>query len=552
MKSIAIGVSDFRNIIANNCFYVDKTKFIEELVNDMTAVHLITRPRRFGKTLNLSMLKYFYDIEGNTENRKLFDGLYISNFLAMSEQGKYPVIFLSFKDVKADSSLEMMENIAILMKNLYDKFEYIREKLNQSNLMEFDEIWLKKDNANLRGALLNLCSYLKEYYNQDVILLIDEYDTPMVSAYEHGYYDEIKMFFTTLYGSALKENPALKKAVLTGIMRISKENIFSGLNNVKVNSILEEDFAEYFGITEKEVEESLIEYGLEERLPEVQKWYNGYIFGGVRVYNPFSITNFLDRKKIMPYWVNTSSNTLINKVLKEASSSIFEELSKLFQRETINKTIDVYSNFNELKNTEQIWYLLTNAGYLTPVEEIDFGKYSIRIPNEEVHYFFERDFIRNFLGSVDNFDRTLSYLLEGDFDNFTYELENIMLNSVSCFDFNSNSKESHYHVFILGMLLGLRRRYYIHSNREGGRGRYDLVVEPMDKSKNGLVIEFKVAKEKEDLEKASEEALAQIEEKRYYEELRDRGIEKIILVGISFYQREFRLQGKIIKGVVAI
>ena len=552
MRPIAIGVSDFRNIIANNCFYVDKTKFIEELVNDMTAVHLITRPRRFGKTLNLFMLKYFYDIEGNTENRKLFDELYISNSLAMSEQGKYPVIFLSFKDVKADSSLEMMENIAILMKNLYDKFEYIREKLNQSNLMEFDEIWLKKDNANLRGALLNLCSYLKEYYNQDVILLIDEYDTPMVSAYEHGYYDEIKMFFTTLYGSALKENPALKKAVLTGIMRISKENIFSGLNNVKVNSILEDDFAEYFGITEKEVEKSLIEYGLEERLPEVQKWYNGYIFGGVRVYNPFSITNFLDRKKIMPYWVNTSSNTLINKVLKEASSSIFEELSKLFQRETINKTIDVYSNFNELKNTEQIWYLLTNAGYLTPVEEIDFGKYSIRIPNEEVHYFFERDFIRNFLGSVDNFDRTLSYLLEGDFDNFTYELENIMLNSVSCFDFNSNSKESHYHVFILGMLLGLRRRYYIHSNREGGRGRYDLVVEPMDKSKNGLVIEFKVAKEKEELEKASEEALAQIEEKRYYEGLRDRGVERIILVGISFYQRDFKLQGKIIKGVVAI
>lgn len=552
MRPIAIGVSDFRNIIANNCFYVDKTKFIEELVNDMTAVHLITRPRRFGKTLNLSMLKYFYDIEGNTENRKLFDGLYISNSLAIKEQGKYPVIFLSFKDVKADSSLEMMENIAILMKNLYDKFEYIREKLNQSNLMEFDEIWLKKDNANLRGALLNLCSYLKEYYNQDVILLIDEYDTPMVSAYEHGYYDEIKMFFTTLYGSALKENPALKKAVLTGIMRISKENIFSGLNNVKVNSILEDDFAEYFGITEKEVEKSLIEYGLEERLPEVQKWYNGYIFGGVRVYNPFSITNFLDRKKIMPYWVNTSSNTLINKVLKEASSSIFEELSKLFQRKTINKTIDVYSNFNELKNTEQIWYLLTNAGYLTPVEEIDFGKYSIRIPNEEVHYFFERDFIRNFLGSVDNFDRTLSYLLEGDFDNFTYELENIMLNSVSCFDFNSNSKESHYHVFILGMLLGLRRRYYIHSNREGGRGRYDLVVEPMDKRKNGLVIEFKVAKEKEELEKASEEALAQIEEKRYYEGLRDRGVERIILVGISFYQRDFKLQGKIIKGVVAI
>ena len=552
MRPIAIGVSDFRNIIANNCFYVDKTKFIEELVNDMTAVHLITRPRRFGKTLNLSMLKYFYDIEGNTENRKLFDGLYISNSLAIKEQGKYPVIFLSFKDVKALNAKDMFVQLRILISNLFNQYKDIRDSLDERDKINFERIWYGEERQNYNDSLKFLANCLKEYYNQDVILLIDEYDTPMVSAYEHGYYDEIKMFFTTLYGSALKENPALKKAVLTGIMRISKENIFSGLNNVKVNSILEEDFAEYFGITEKEVEESLIEYGLEERLPEVQKWYNGYIFGGVRVYNPFSITNFLDRKKIMPYWVNTSSNTLINKVLKEASSSIFEELSKLFQRETINKTIDVYSNFNELKNTEQIWYLLTNAGYLTPVEEIDFGKYSIRIPNEEVHYFFERDFIRNFLGSVDNFDRTLSYLLEGDFDNFTYELESIMLNSVSCFDFNSNSKESHYHVFILGMLLGLRRRYYIHSNREGGRGRYDLVVEPMDKSKNGLVIEFKVAKEKEDLEKISEEALAQIEEKRYYEELRDRGVEKIILVGISFYQRDFKLQGKIIKGVVAI
>lgn len=547
MRPIAIGVSDFRNIIANNCFYVDKTKFIEELVNDMTAVHLITRPRRFGKTLNLSMLKYFYDIEKNTENRKLFDGLYISNSLAIKEQGKYPVIFLSFKDVKALNAKDMFVQLRILISNLFNQYKDIRDSLDERDKINFERIWYGEEGQNYNDSLKFLANCLKEYYNQDVILLIDEYDTPMVSAYEHGYYDEIKMFFTTLYGSALKENPALKKAVLTGIMRISKENIFSGLNNVKVNSILEEDFAEYFGITEKEVEESLIEYGLEERLPEVQKWYNGYIFGGVRVYNPFSITNFLDRKKIMPYWVNTSSNTLINKVLKEASSSIFEELSKLFQRETINKTIDVYSNFNELKNTEQIWYLLTNAGYLTPVEEIDFGKYSIRIPNEEVHYFFERDFIRNFLGSVDNFDRTLSYLLEGDFDNFTYELENIMLNSVSCFDFNSNSKESHYHVFILGMLLGLRRRYYIHSNREGGRGRYDLVVEPMDKSKNGLVIEFKVAKEKEDLEKASEEALAQIEEKRYYEGLRERGVEKIILVGISFYQRDFKLQGKIIK-----
>lgn len=546
MRPIGIGVSDFKKIITTGCFYVDKTKFIEEITNNRAEVQLITRPRRFGKTLNLSMLKYFYDIEERDENRKLFNGLYIESSPVMSEQGKYPVIFLSFKDIKERTAQEMKGNLENLLKDLYNDYQYIRKNLNESELIDFDNIWLKNDSSNLAKSLLNLCKYLKKYYNQDVILLIDEYDTPMVSAYENGYYEEIKSFFTGLFGSSLKENPALKKAVLTGIMRISKENIFSGLNNVKVNSILEENFAEYFGITEEEVEKSLVEYGMESKLPEVQKWYNGYIFGGVRVYNPFSITNFLDRKKIMPYWVNTSSNSLINKVLKEANNSIFDELSKIFQRETIEKTIDAYSNFNELKNSKQIWYLLTNAGYLTPVEEVDYGKYSLRIPNEEVHYFFQRDFIDKFLGDEDDFNNVLAHLLEGDFEEFTYELENIMLNSVSCFDFNANSKESHYHVFILGILLGIRREYYIHSNRESGRGRYDLMLEPMDKSKNGLVIEFKVAKDEGNLEIASKEALSQIEAKKYDVELRERGVKNIILVGMSFYKKEFKVLGKIL------
>lgn len=391
-RRIGIGVSDFKNIIAGNCFYVDKTKFIEDLVNDMTAVHLITRPRRFGKTLNMSMLKYFYDIEEKDENRKLFGELYISKSPVMKEQGKYPVIFLSFKDIKALNANDMFTQLRVLISNLFSQYKNIRESLDERDKINFDRIWYGEEGQNYNDSLKFLTRCLKEYYNQDIILLIDEYDTPIVSAYEHGYYDEIKLFFTILFGSVLKENPSLKKAVLTGIMRISKENIFSGLNNVKVNSILEEEFAEYFGITEKEVEESLIEYQLQDRLAEVQKWYNGYIFGGVRVYNPFSITNFLDRKKIMPYWVNTSNNALINKVLKEASSSIFEELFKLFKGNIIEKTIDIYSNFNELRNTEQIWYLLINAGYLTPVEEIDFDEYSIKIPNEEIYYFFEREF----------------------------------------------------------------------------------------------------------------------------------------------------------------
>lgn len=547
MRKIGIGVSDFKDIIEQEYFYVDKTKFIEEISENGAIVQLITRPRRFGKTLNMSMLRYFYDISGKDANRKLFKNLYIENSATIEEQGKYPVIFISFKDIKALTIEEMYSQVRTLISEIYDNYKFLRENLDERDRVIFDKIWTEDKSGNYFNSLKQLAKYLKEYYNQDVILLIDEYDTPMVSAYENGYYDEIKSFFTGLFGSALKENPALKKAVLTGIMRISKENIFSGLNNIRVNTILESDFSQYFGLTEKEVENSLVEYGLEARLDEVQKWYNGYIFGGVRVYNPFSITNFLDRKKIMPYWVNTSSNSLINKVLKEANSSIFEELSRLFQGETISKTIDIYSNFNELNSPEQIWYLLTNSGYLTPVEEIDFGKYSIRIPNEEVHYFFERDFISHFLGSIDNFDKTLEYLLSGDLEDFSYELERIMESNVSCFDFTSKSKESHYHVFILGMLLGLRRKYYIHSNREGGRGRYDLVVEPMDKSKNGLVIEFKVARSKEELLSSSEEALKQIEEKNYTRELKLRGIKRVVLVGISFYQREFEVVGKVIE-----
>ena len=537
MKPIGIGIDDFGTIIKENCFYIDKTKFIEEVEENKTQVQLITRPRRFGKTLNMSMLKYFYNIENREENRKLFSNLYIENSQIFLEQGKYPVIFLSFKDIKA-------ENLDSMYSELFDNYKFLRKNLDERAIEIFDSIWKEKIGANYSNSLKFLCKCLYEYYNQEVILLIDEYDTPIISAYEYGYYDKIKTFFTTMYGSALKGNLSLKKAVVTGIMRISKENIFSGLNNIKVNSILESSFSQYFGLTEEEVEQSLRDYGIEYKLEEIQTWYNGYNFGGTRVYNPFSITSYLDSKKIMPYWVNTSSNTLINKILKEANNSIFKELSKLFQGGVIEKTIDIYSNFNELKNTEQIWYLLTNAGYLTPVKEIDYDKYSLKIPNEEVHYFFERDFIKSFLGGRDDFDSVLRYFLDGDFENFSYELEKILLTNVSCFDFSANADEGYYHVFILGMMLALRREYYVRSNKEAGRGRFDLVLEPKDKRKNGFVIEFKAPNSEKSLEKESEEALSQIIKNRYDVELRERGIENIYYVGMAFYKRDFKLVWK--------
>jgi hypothetical protein len=544
MKPIGIGIDDFREIILTNSFYVDKTKFIEELEKDTSKVQLITRPRRFGKTLNMSMLKYFYNIENRDENRKLFSNLYIEKSPIFSEQGKYPIIFISFKDIKADNLDRMYSELRRNFSELFDNYKFLRKNLDERAIEIFDSIWKEKIGANYSNSLKFLCKCLYEYYNQEVILLIDEYDTPIISAYEYGYYDKIKTFFTTMYGSALKGNLSLKKAVVTGIMRISKENIFSGLNNIKVNSILESSFSQYFGLTEEEVEQSLRDYGIEYKLEEIQTWYNGYNFGGTRVYNPFSITSYLDSKKIMPYWVNTSSNTLINKILKEANNSIFKELSKLFQGGVIEKTIDIYSNFNELRNTEQIWYLLTNAGYLTPVKEIDYDKYSLKIPNEEVHYFFERDFIKSFLGGRDDFDSVLRYFLDGDFENFSYELEKILLTNVSCFDFSANADEGYYHVFILGMMLALRREYYVRSNKEAGRGRFDLVLEPKDKRKNGFVIEFKAPNSEKSLEKESEEALSQIIKNRYDVELRERGIENIYYVGMAFYKRDFKLVWK--------
>lgn len=544
MKPIGIGIDDFREIILTNSFYVDKTKFIEELEKDTSKVQLITRPRRFGKTLNMSMLKYFYNIENRKENRKLFSNLYIEKSPIFSEQGKYPVIFLSFKDIKAENLDSMYSELRRNFSELFDNYKFLRKNLDERAIEIFDSIWKEKIGANYSNSLKFLCKCLYEYYNQEVILLIDEYDTPIISAYEYGYYDKIKTFFTTMYGSALKGNLSLKKAVVTGIMRISKENIFSGLNNIKVNSILESSFSQYFGLTEEEVEQSLRDYGIEYKLEEIQTWYNGYNFGGTRVYNPFSITSYLDSKKIMPYWVNTSSNTLINKILKEANNSIFKELSKLFQGGVIEKTIDIYSNFNELRNTEQIWYLLTNAGYLTPVKEIDYDKYSLKIPNEEVHYFFERDFIKSFLGGRDDFDSVLRYFLDGDFENFSYELEKILLTNVSCFDFSANADEGYYHVFILGMMLALRREYYVRSNKEAGRGRFDLVLEPKDKRKNGFVIEFKAPNSEKSLEKESEEALSQIIKNRYDVELRERGIKNIYYVGMAFYKRDFKLVWK--------
>ena len=316
MKRIGIGLSDFKHLIEEDFYYYDKTKFIDEIIKDGAQVKLFTRPRRFGKTLNMSMLKYFFDIRNNEENRKLFNGLDIENSKYIDEQGKYPTILISLKGIKGNTWQENLTQLKILIRELYNEFEYIREVLNESELNTFNKIWLKEDIAEYKNALKILTTYLYKYYKKEVILLIDEYDTPLITAYKYGYYDEALPFFKVFYGEALKTNPYLKMGIMTGIIRVIKAGIFSDLNNLRVYSILNRQYSDFFGFTQSEVENALKYFSIENEIPEVKSWYDGYKFGDSDVYNPWSILNFLTDKKLIPYWIDTSDNFLINQIYR--------------------------------------------------------------------------------------------------------------------------------------------------------------------------------------------------------------------------------------------
>ena len=340
MKKIPIGVDDFKKLIENNALYIDKTKFITELLDDAAEVKLFIRPRRFGKTLNMSTLKYFFDIKNASENRKLFNGLDIKKSVYISEQGKYPVIFISMKGIKTKNWEYCLYDLKGLIGDLYNEFEYIREVLNESELNTFNKIWLKEDIAEYKNALKILTSYLYKYYKKEVILLIDEYDTPLITSYKYGYYDEALPFFKVFYGEALKTNPYLKMGIMTGIIRVIKAGIFSDLNNLRVYSILNRQYSDFFGFTQSEVENALKYFSIENEIPEVKSWYDGYKFGDSDVYNPWSILNFLTDKKLIPYWIDTSDNFLINQILKSVNSDTMETLQKLFSGESIEENIN--------------------------------------------------------------------------------------------------------------------------------------------------------------------------------------------------------------------
>ena len=396
MKKIPIGIDDFKKIRENNYYYIDKTNFIEEIGKNVGKTLLFTRPRRFGKTLNMSMLKYFFDIKNKEENKKLFQDLYIEKSDFFKEQGAYPVVYISLKGIKADTWESSFFLIKSLISSIYNEFQYIREKLNESQLESFNKIWLKKDDGEYRNALKNLTSFLYEYYKKEVILLIDEYDSPLINAYEHGYYDEAIVFFQVFYGEALKTNPYLRMGIMTGIIRVIKAGIFSDLNNLKVYSILEKEYSDFYGFTQEEVEKALKNFNIEYELPEVKAWYDGYRFGNSDVYNPWSILNFIQSEELRPYWIETSGNFLINDILKNVSTETIEILEHLFNGISMEENISGNSDLSVLMREDEIWELLLFSGYLTIDEKIGESYediYTLRLPNREVKEFFRKKFI---------------------------------------------------------------------------------------------------------------------------------------------------------------
>jgi len=555
---LPIGVSNFKDIIEKNYYYFDKTKFIENILEDGSQVKLFTRPRRFGKTLNMSMLKYFFDVKNKEENRKLFEGLNISKSEYFDMQGNFPVISVSFKKYQEKDWKNGFDMIKDIISGLYDEFEFVKEKLSTRKKRKFDSILMEEANlANWKNSLADLSNYLYDFYGKKVIVLIDEYDQPIINSYIEGYYDETIDFFKSFYGAVLKDNEYLEMGVMTGILRVAKENIFSGLNNIKVHSILNERFTEYFGVLENEVETALKDFGLEYDLSDVQKWYNGYLFGETKVYNPWSIINFLDEKKLGAYWVNTSENSLIKLYLQKMKKEIFDDFSKLLNEESISKIINDNVTFGNLEaNFEKnFWNLFFHSGYLTLAEKYDVMKkiVSVKIPNKEILEMFSDMFIEVYFKNTGIFLDMTDALTNGDISNFKKYLKEILLENAGIFDVSGTYKEQFYHGLMLGLILTLKNEYEITSNNFAGKGRYDLLLKPKNilEGKEGIIIELKIIngtenlsndKIHEKLEKECEVALNQIDEKGYSSVLKNAGIEKVLKIGIAFLGKEFEVK----------
>ena len=544
MKRLAIGVSDFKKIIEGDFYYFDKTKFIEEIINDGSEVKLFARPRRFGKTLNMSMLKYFFDIKNREENKEIFKDLYIEKTEAFKEQGQYPVIFLSLKDLKALTWEQMEKAIKSAISRLFSEYKYLLNDLDKFDTLAFENILLKNtDLEDLKEALKFLTKILYEKYNKKVVVLIDEYDSPLVSAYINGYYEKAKDFFKTFYSSVLKDNSYLQMGVLTGIIRVIKAGIFSDLNNLRTYTILSDVYTDSYGLTEEEVEKSLKDYGIEQEISNVKDWYDGYKFGDSEVYNPWSILNFLRYKELRAYWVDTSGNDLIKDVLKIVTKNTIEALERLFNGEGLKQNISGTSDLSKLLSEEELWELMLFSGYLTVEEKIDQDNYVLRLPNKEVRTLYRKTFFERYFGRGSKLLYLMEALTENRIDEYEERLQEILLTSVSYND-TKKGNEAFYHGLIMGMGLYLEGEYITKSNIESGLGRYDFVIEPKNKAKRAYIMEFKATDNIEKLEEVSKEALRQIEDKKYDISLKQNGIKDITYMGIAFCGKQIKIEYK--------
>lgn len=552
-RTVAIGIQDFEQVITNDYFYIDKTDLIREWWESGDSVTLITRPRRFGKTLNMSMLEKFFSVEyaGKSE---LFEGLRIwENEKYHALQGTYPVISLSFARVKEVNYADTRDKICAILRNLYIKFSHLKDSdvLTDADRAYFDRILaVEINNSDATSALYQLSDYLYRYYGKKVIIFLDEYDTPMQEAYVRGFWDELASFTRSLFNSAFKTNPYLERAVMTGITRVSKESIFSDLNNLEVVTTTSEKYETAFGFTEEEVFAALDECGYSDKKEAVKCWYDGFIFGEHKdIYNPWSILNFLSKGKIEAYWANSSSNGLVSKLIREANKRIKMSFEVLLRGETIWCPIDEQIVYNQLDSSEgAIWSLLLASGYLKVLKkeekEVAGRKthYELKLTNEEVKDMFY-DMVQAWFkepnGSYNDF---VDALLQGDLDAMNEYMNRVTMLMFSSFDTGTmpsgSQPERFYHGFVLGLMVDLSDRYIVTSNQESGFGRYDVMLEPKDKDEDAMILEFKVfhPRKESSLEDTVHSALAQIKEKQYETVLIARGIpsEHIRKYGFAF------------------
>ena len=551
-RTVAIGVQDFERLISRNCFYVDKTKFIKEWWDSEDSVTLITRPRRFGKTLTMNMLERFFSIKYAGQG-EVFEHLAIWEDPEYREiQGTYPVISLTFANIKAQDFEMTKIKINMVLEQLYQQNLFLKDGdiLSRQEKEYFDRISKNMDEADAAFALHRLCEFLSRYYGRKVIILLDEYDTPMQEAYVNGYWNEIVSFIRSLFNTTFKTNPYLERAIMTGITRVSKESIFSDLNNLEVITGTSNKYADIFGFTEEEVFTAMDEQGLTEK-EKVKRWYDGFIFGNTKdIYNPWSILNYLDKRQLGTYWANTSSNSLVSLLLQRAGGEAKNQFEQLLQGEALEVEIDEEIVFSQLeREPSAIWSLLLASGYLKVlgVERLetapDLTRYTLDLTNMEVAIMFGR-MVRGWFAQVQyDYNAFVKALLTDDVEAMNDYMNEVAMEIFSSFDVGNRASgksqpERFYHGFVLGLIVELQGKYKLRSNRESGFGRYDVVLEPMDSANGGIIMEFKVRKPRteESLEDTVAAALQQIEDKHYDQELLSMGVpaERIHKYGFAF------------------